>query len=145
MCQIVDKSSAVLNLWDETATQISATNHSSICKFPAEGAQNFLPVLHAIIEFTEQALDRHNALTIVKADPPSEHDRLPPTDPHKRKAGNLGIFEYAPHRVDLGPSRYHVLYAQRTPSGRNNKTRLFLKPYLVPPRVFCRHLAHGLC
>ncbi len=131
----MDKSSAVLNSSNETATQISATNHSTICKFPAEKAQTFLPVLHAIIEITKQALDRHNAVTIVKAELPSEEDRLPLTNPHTRKAGNLGVFEYAPHSVDLGPHRYHVLFAQRTPTGRNNKTRLFSKPYLVPPRI----------
>lgn len=150
LCQIVDKHSAVLILWNETATQISATNHKTICKFPTEIAQTYLPILRAISEIGEQALVQRDLVPAAPARDVSARDRLSMMEPHTTKAGNLGLFEYAPYRVGYGGNRHHVLYAERTPTGKTKKTQDFSKAYLEPPRGLVRisHLDfsknHGL-
>ena len=108
--------------------QISPTNHSTICKFPSEDAQTYLPVFNAISEIAEQALARLDPVLTKKLADTSGQGRFPI---HTRKAGNVGMFEYAPHVAD----RWQVLFAGRTPTGRNIKTCKFSEPYLEPPRV----------
>ena len=134
-CQIVDKSSAVLNLQNEIATQISSTNHRTICKFGAEEAQTYQPVWNAIFEITEHALFQqhltlNNQITEHSVRKLSSIIELP-----RIKAGKLGMHEHSPHVSTYECSRNNALYAERTPTGRNKRTRKFTKAYLEPPRV----------
>ncbi|KAI9713377.1 MAG: hypothetical protein M1812_006655 [Candelaria pacifica] len=123
---IVDKSSAVLNLQNEIATQISSTNHRTICKFGAEEAQTYQPVWNAIFEITEHALfQQHLTLNNHSVQKPSSILELP-----RIKAGKL-----SPHVSTYECSRNNALYAERTPTGRDKRTRKFTKAYLEPPRV----------
>ena len=127
----MDRDSAVLNSWNERAAQISPTDHRTICKFPAEDAQTYQPVFNAISEIAEQVLAQPDTVLTKKLADTSEQGRLPITDFHTRKAGNVGMFEYTPHVAD----RWQVLFAGRTPTGKNIKTCKFSEPYLEPPRV----------
>jgi len=136
----VDKSSAVLNVRNERATQISATNHRTICKFPAEDAQTYVPIFNAIWEIAEKALVQRNATLTGEAAGTPVQGRLSTTGSHIIKAG---MFEYGLHVAD----RWQALFAGRTQTVRGNKnlripqtwgdikTYEFSEPYLEPPRV----------
>ena len=127
----MDRDSAVLNSWNEIATQISPTDHRTICRFSAEDAQTYVPVFNAISEIAEQVLARPDTVLTKESVDTFEQGCLPITDIHTRKAGNVGMFEYRPHVAD----RWQVLFAGRTPTGKNIKTCKFSEPYLEPPRV----------
>lgn len=139
-CQIVNKSSAVLNVRNEIATQISATNHRTICKFPAEDAQTYLPIFNAISEIAEKALAQHKATLTGEAAGTPLQGLFSTTGSHTIKAG---MFEYG----RLGADRWETLFAGRTQTVRGNKnlripqtgsdfkTFQFSEPYLEPPRV----------
>jgi len=136
----VDKSSAVLDVWNERAMQISATNYKTICKFPAEDTQTYLPVINAILEIAEKALVQHDAALTGEAASTPVRGRLPTTASHTIKAG---MFAYGLHGAD----RWQALFAGRTQTVRGNrnlripqtgsdiKTYESSEPYLEPPRV----------
>lgn len=136
----MNQSSAVLNVRNEIVTQISATNHRTICKFPAKDAQTYLPIFNAISEITEKALIQHKATLTEEAAGTPIQGLLSTTGSHTIKAD---MFEYE----RLGADRWEALFAGRTQTIRGNKnlrilqtgsdfkTIQFSKPYLEPPRV----------
>ncbi len=136
----MDKSSAVLNVRNERAMQISATNHKTICKFPAEDSQTYIPVFDAISQIAEKALVKHNATLTGEAAGTPVQGLLSTTGSHTIKAG---MFEYGRHGAD----RWEALFAGRTQTvrgyknlripqiGSDIKTFEFSEPYLEPPRV----------
>ena len=127
----MDRVSAVLDSWNERATQISSTNHRTICKFPAKDAQTYLPIFNAISEIAEEELAQPDTVLTENLADTSEQGRLSITNFHSRKAGDVGLFEYGPHIAD----RWQVLFADRTPTGNKITTHKFSEPYLEPPRV----------
>jgi len=138
--QIVDKSSAVLNLRNEIATPISATNHRTICKFPAEDPQTYLPVARAISEIAGKALVQHNAALTGEAAGTPDQGRLRTTDSHTIKAG---MFEYglrvADHLQAILAGGTQTVRGSRNiripQTGSDIKTYKLSEPYLEPARV----------
>lgn len=108
----MDKSSAVLGLVNEVATQISGANHLTICKFEDEDRQTYKPVWRAILDIAKEDLQT-----------------LSVSNSHTRKAGDLGL-TFKPSYAD----RWQVLFADKTL--RSDRTiGEFSEAYPEPPRV----------
>jgi len=54
--QVVDKSSAVMHIRNESAFPLDGSNHRTICKFRADEDQRFSPVGHAILDLAKLVL-----------------------------------------------------------------------------------------
>lgn len=112
------KDSAILNVRNEIATQISGADHSTICKFEEKDQQKYKPVWRAILNIAQENLDT-----------------LALSNSHTRKAGNLGpLFDPGPPFDPIYADRWQLLFANKAPS-IDRTIREFSEAYPEPPRV----------